>query len=65
MTQNSKVNLEAVPVEVGITATSADFEELIKATPGLQLLLVNIIQKRLLVEKDAEIAMLRNPEMVE
>ena len=38
-----------------IVATVADFTALIDANPQLQLPLINIIQKRLLAEKDAEI----------
>lgn len=47
----------AIP-EDAIWATMEDFAELVKANPSLQLPLTNIVQKRLLAEKDAEIARL-------
>lgn len=40
-------------------ATPADFAELIQANQSVELLLVNIVQKRLLAEKSAEIQRLR------
>ncbi len=62
MDNNGAIKDSQVPEDVGITATPADFEELIKANPGLHLPLVNIIQRRLLAEKDAEIARLTKKE---
>lgn len=59
MSKNGEVKDSQVPEDVGITATPVDFEELMRVNPGLQLPLVNIIQRRLLVEKDAEIARLK------
>ena len=44
----------------GISATAADFQELLEANPSLQLPLINIVQKRLLAEKDMEIERLKS-----
>ena len=59
MTQNGNVMSQEIPTNVGVTATPEDLEELFKSNPNLQLALVNIIQKRMLAERDAEIAELR------
>jgi len=65
MVQNGQKETESIPFEVGevpegaILATPADFRALIQANPSLQLPLTNIIQQRLLAEKDAEIAALK------
>ena len=59
MAENGVVKEEEVPVDLGLVATQADFLELLKANPRMQLPLVTIIQQRLLAEKDAEIAELK------
>ena len=43
-----------------ISPTMADFIKLVEANPQLRLPLTNIVQRRLLAEKDAEISILKN-----
>ena len=59
---NTNGKVPAAVPEGAIVATTADFIELIKANPSLELPLTNIVQKRLLAEKDAEIAELKEAQ---
>jgi len=60
MSTKHKPSKNSVKEPEGISATTADFQELLEANPSLQLPLVNIIQKWLLAEKDVEIERLKS-----
>ena len=49
-----------IPDGVGLLPTEQDYTALIKAYPTMELPLINIIQQRLLAEKDVEIAGLKD-----
>lgn len=57
MSENEKITApEASSV---LQATYDDFVALVRVNPSLELPLTNIVQQRMLAEKDAEIALLR------
>jgi len=57
--KNGASEISPTTPEPPMTAITADYENLVTANPGLRLPLVNIIQQRLLAEKDVEIAELK------